>query len=268
MKRYWIGILAIAAITFSAGPFVIQILASLRPESEITRLGLPTSISLDSYAAAFEGRPFARVIANSVVVAGATTALCVLVGAAAAFALAKLDLRGKRLLLGVTLAATMFPPVATLSPLYLLIRSLGLYDRLGGLILPYTSFALPLTIWVLHGFFRDIPDEIYQAARIDGCSRFTAFWKVLLPLAAPGLGATAILVFISAYNELIYALTFTASPEQRTIPVAISLFAGEHKDPWGEIAAASVITTLPLIAVTLIFQRRIIAGITAGAVKE
>lgn len=267
MRRPWITLLALAAITFSVGPFVVQILASLRPERELTRLGLPTSISLESYAGAFRGRPFARVILNSVVVAGATTALCLAVGAAAAFALAKLDLRGKKLLLGATLSASMFPPIATLSPLYLLIRALGLYDQLAGLILPYTSFALPLTIWVLYGFFRDIPDEIYRAARVDGCSPLAAFRKVLLPLAAPGLGATAILVFLSAYNELLYALTFTSSPERRTVPVAISLFAGEHKDPWGEIAAAGVITTLPLIVVTLLFQRRIIAGLTAGAVK-
>jgi multiple sugar transport system permease protein len=267
MRRPWLWFLVIAAVTFSAGPFVLQILASLRPESEITQIGIPSSISLESYVGAFRGRPFGRVILNSAVVAGATTALCLAVGAAAAFALAKLDMRGKRLVLGGILAASMFPPIATLSPLYLVIRALGLYDRLGGLILPYTSFALPLTIWVLYGFFRDIPDEIYRAARVDGCSPFRAFREVLLPLAAPGLGATAILVFISAYNELIYALTFTSSPEQRTVPVAISLFAGEHKDPWGEIAAASVITTLPLILVTLLFQRRIIAGLTSGAVK-
>lgn len=267
MKRCWLWLLALAAVTFSAGPFLLQVLVSVTPEDEITRAGLPTSLSIESYVGAFSGRPFARVIANSVIVAGATTAACLAVGAAAAFALAKLDLRGKKVLLFGTLAASMFPPIATLSPLYLLIRAMGLYDRLGGLVLPYTSFALPLTIWVLYGFFRGIPDEIYRAARVDGCSPFMAFRKVLLPLAAPGLGATAILVFISAWNELIYALTFTSSPEQRTVPVAISLFAGEHKDPWGEIAAASVITTLPLIVVTLLFQRKIIAGLTSGAVK-
>jgi multiple sugar transport system permease protein len=153
------------------------------------------------------------------------------------------------------------------SPLYLVIRALGLRDHLAGLVLPYTAFGLPMTIWILTGFFREIPDEIYRSARVDGCSPFMAFRKVLLPLAAPGLATTGILVFISAWNEFLYALTFTSSPEQRTVPVAISLFAGEHKEPWGEIAAASVIATLPLILVTLIFQRRIVSGLTAGAVK-
>jgi multiple sugar transport system permease protein len=204
---------------------------------------------------------------NSTVVALSTTALSLFVGAAAAFALAKLPLRGRRLLLGGALLASMVPSVATLSPLYLVIRALGLRDHLLGLVLPYTTFALPMTIWILHGFFRGLPDEIYRAAVIDGCTPFQAFRKVMLPLAAPGLGTTAILVFISAWNELVYALTFISSPEARTVPVAISMFAGEHREPWGEIAAASVLAMLPVIAAALLFQRWILRGLTAGAVK-
>jgi multiple sugar transport system permease protein len=161
----------------------------------------------------------------------------------------------------------MFPPIATVSPLFLIIRALGLRDELAGLVLPYTTFALPMTLWILTGFFRDLPDDLYRAALLDGCSPFQAFRRVLLPLAAPGIAATAILVFIFAYNEFLYALTFTSSPEKRTVPVAISLFAAEHKEPWGEIAAASVIATLPLVVVTLLFQRKIVAGLTAGGVK-
>jgi multiple sugar transport system permease protein len=134
-------------------------------------------------------------------------------------------------------------------------------------VLPYTTFALPLTIWIMHGFFRALPDELLRAALIDGCTPWSAFWKVMLPLAAPGLGTTAILVFISAWNELIYALTFISSPEARTVPVAISMFAGEHKEPWGEIAAASVVAMLPVIAAALLFQRWIVRGLTSGAVK-
>jgi multiple sugar transport system permease protein len=267
MRRAGLWFAAIAAATFCVGPFLWLVITSLRPEGEITSLGLPSSISLASYAGAFQGRPFGRVLLNSLAVAASTTLLCLAIGGAAAFALAKLAVRGRRLLLGAALAVSMFPPIATVSPLYLVIRALGLRDQLAGLVLPYTTFALPLTIWILHGFFHEIPDELYRAARVDGCSPLQALRRVLLPLAAPGLATTAILVFIASWNEFLYALTFTSSPEKRTVPVAVSLFAGEHKEPWGEIAAASVIATLPLVAVTLLFQRRIVRGLTAGAVK-
>jgi multiple sugar transport system permease protein len=267
MKRLIVIVAIIATVIFCVGPFAWQILTSLRPESELTRVALPSSVSLRSYAGAFEGRPFGRVIFNTALVASATTVLCLAIGSLAAFALAKMPFRGKKLLLGLALMVSMFPPIATVSPLYLVIRALGLRDQLPGLVLPYATFALPLTLWILTGFFRDIPDELYRAARLDGCSPFQAFTKVLLPLAVPGLATTGILVFISAWNEFLYALTFTSSPHKRTIPVAISLFAAEHKEPWGEIAAASVIATLPLIVVTLLFQRKIVAGLTAGAVK-
>ncbi len=267
MKRFALLFAVVAAVTFCAGPFLWQALTSLRPEGEITRIDLPSELSIQSYIGAFTGRPFGRVILNSFLVASFTTLLCLAVGASAAFALAKLEFRGKNLLLGLSLVVSMFPPVATVSPLYLVIRALGLRDHLAGLVMPYTTFALPMTLWILTGFFRDLPDELYRAARIDGCTPFQAFRRVLLPLIAPGIGTTAILVFIFSWNEFLYALTFTSSPEKRTIPVAISLFAAEHKEPWGEIAAASVVATLPLILITLLFQRKIIAGLTAGAVK-
>jgi multiple sugar transport system permease protein len=256
------------AVLFCTGPFLWQVLTSLRPEDELTSLALPSALSLESYQRAFGGQALlGRAMLNSTAVALVTTALSLFVGAAAAFALAKLPMRGRRLLLGGALLASMFPSVATLSPLYLVIRALGLRDHLLGLVLPYTTFALPMTIWILHGFFRGLPDELYRAAVIDGCTPFQAFRKVMLPLAAPGLGTTAILVFISAWNELVYALTFISSPEARTVPVAISMFAGEHREPWGEIAAASVLAMLPVIAAALLFQRWILRGLTAGAVK-
>lgn len=258
---------ALAAATFAVGPFLWQLLTSLRPAGELTRLGLPSHFTLESYLAVFQGRPFARVLLNSALVAGGTTVLCLAIGGAAAFALARLPIRGGGLLLGAALLVSMFPPVATVSPLYLLIRALGLRDHLGGLILTDTTFALPTTLWILTSFFRAIPDELYRSARIDGCSPLQAFHRVFLPIAAPALATTAILVFIFSYNELTYALTFTSSPESRTVPVALTLFAGEHEEPWGEIAAASVVSTLPLLLVTLIFQRRIVAGLTAGALK-
>ena len=266
-KRLIVIFSMVAAVTFCVGPFLWQVITSVRPEDELTRIALPTEVSLESYAGAFHGRPFGRVLLNSAMVATATTVFCLAIGASAAFALAKLEFPGRRLLLGLALAVSMFPPIATVSPLYLMIRAMGLRDELPGLVLPYTTFALPMTLWILTGFFRDIPDELYRSARIDGCTPFQAFRKVLLPLTVPGLATTGILVFIFAWNEFLYALTFTSSPEKRTVPVAISLFAGEHKEPWGEIAAASVIATLPLILVTLLFQRKIVAGLTSGAVK-
>jgi multiple sugar transport system permease protein len=267
MTKLIVAFAALAAATFFLGPFVWQILTSLKPESELTQIALPHSLSLESYAAAFGAGPFARVLANSTLVATATTLLSLAVGSPAAFALAKLRLAGTNVVLGIALAISMFPPIATVSPLYLALRSVGLLDTPAGLVLPHTTFALPLALWVLTGYFRQIPDELYRAARVDGCTTSQAFRRVMLPLAAPGLATTAILVFIFSWNELLYALTFTSSPERRTVPVAISLFAGEHAEPWGEIAAASVVATLPLVVFTLLFQRRIVAGLTQGAVK-
>ena len=267
LAAFALGFAALAVATFLLGPFGWQILTSLRPEAELTSVGLPSALSFRSYAAAFEGRPFGRVLLNSAIVAGVTTVVCIALASTAAFALAKLELRAKNLLLAVALAVSMFPPIATVSPLYLALRELHLLDTLAGLVLPHTTFALPLALWVLAGFFRDIPDELYRAARVDGCTPFQAFHRVMLPVAMPGLATTAILVFIFSWNEFLYALTFTSSPERRTVPVAISLFAGEHAEPWGEIAAASVIATLPLLAFTLVFQRRIVSGLTRGAVK-
>jgi multiple sugar transport system permease protein len=255
------------AVAFFVGPFLWLILTSVRPEGELTEVGLPSALSFDSYRSAFHGRPFARVLVNSAVVAGTTTIFCLAVASSAAFALAKLELRGKRALLSAALAVSMFPPIATVSPLYLALRDVHLLDTPLGIVIPHTTFALPLALWVLTGFFREIPDELYRAARVDGCSSFQAFHKVMIPLAMPGFATTGILVFIFSWNEFLYALTFTASPAERTVPVAISLFAGEFVEPWGEIAAASVIATLPLVIFTLAFQRRIVAGLTQGAVK-
>jgi len=148
-----------------------------------------------------------------------------------------------------------------------LIVVMAVLTVLAGLVLPYSTFALPLTLWLLTSFFRDVPDEIYRAALADGCTPWQAFVRVYLPLSWPALATSAILVFIFSWNELLYALSFISTPEKRTIPVAIALFAGEHVEPWGQIAAASVVATLPLVALTVLFQRRIVAGLTAGAVK-
>lgn len=267
MRRALLGLAVLLAVTFCAGPFVWQLLTSLRPEHELTSLGIPSTLSLESYRRAFAGQPLGRAIWNSALVASTTTAVCLSVGAAAAFALAKMEIRGRQIILGAALLASMFPSVATVSPLYLILRALGLRDHLGGLVLPYTTFALPMTLWMMHSFFRQVPSGIYRAAISDGCSPFQALTKVMLPLAAPALATTAILVFISSWNELLYALTFISSARSRTVPVAISMFAGEHKEPWGEIAAASVVAMMPVIVAALVFQRFIVTGITTNVRK-
>ncbi len=267
MSRPKLLLFAALYLAFFMGPFLWQALTSLWPEGELTA-PWPSRLTFDNYAAVFAERGFARVVLNSLLVAFGTTLYCLTVGATAAFALAKLRFPGRDLLLMVALAISMFPPIATVSPLYLMLRAVGLRDSLIGLVPPYATFALPLTLWILTSFFRQIPDELYRAARVDGCTPFMAFRKVLLPLAAPGMGTTAILVFIFSWNEFLYALTFLSTPDKRTIPVAISLFATDFRDPWGQIAAASVVATLPLVLLTVAFQRRIVSGLTAGAVKE
>lgn len=258
---------ATAAIGFCLGPFAWQVLTALRPEAELTRRGLPSTLSLDAFHAVLVGRPFARSLWNSLLVASATTTIAIALGGAAAFAVAKLPLRSRRLVLALALATSMFPPIATVSPLFLVVRALGLRDELAGLVLPSTGFALPLAIWILSDFFAALPHDLYRAARVDGCSPRQVLTRVFAPVAAPAIATTAILVFVQTWNELLFALTFTSSPEQRTVPVAIALFAAEHREPWGEIAAASVVATVPLLVVTLLFHRRVVAGLTAGAVK-
>jgi len=258
LKRVGTYFAAAAILGFCLAPLAWIFFHSLRSADG--------SISVVNYASVFEESIFARAILNSLLVASGTTLCCIALGASAAFAVAKLEFVGRRAVLAVALVVSMFPPIATVSPLFLIIRGLGLRDTLAGLVFPYTVFALPLTLWVLSSFFREIPDELYSAARLDGCSPFQAFWKIFLPLAAPGLATTAILVFVFSWNEFLFALTFVSSPEKRTIPVAIALFATGQTEPWPEIFAASVVVTVPLVLLTLALQRKILSGLTAGSV--
>jgi trehalose/maltose transport system permease protein len=259
----------VAVLLWSLAPFLWQLVTSLKPGAEITALPplLPERVTFAHYAAIFTDTSFLRLMANSAVVAAGATLLAVALGALAAFALAKLHVRRRALILALVLAVSMFPPIATVSPLFLVINALGLRDTLTALIFTYTGFALPLAIWLLTGFFRHVPDEIYLAARVDGCTPFQAFRRVLLPLAAPGLVTTAVLAFILCWNEFLYALSFTATDAARTLPVGIALFPGLHEVPWGEIAAACVAATAPVLLLALLFHRRIVEGLAAGAVK-
>jgi len=258
-----------AVLTAIALPLWLAGVASLTPEEHLfagVRL-LPVDPTLDHYRALFTERAFWLPIRNSLVVASATTLLCLALGAPCAYAIARLRFRGRTALLAAIMAVTMFPQISIVSPLYLLLRALGLIDSYPGLVLPYVTFAMPLTIWLLVGFFRQLPGEIEQAARVDGASRARVLGEIVLPLAAPALAATAILTFIYCWNEFLFALSFTLGPDRQTAPVAIALFRGQYQVPWGEILAAAVVSTAPVAALVLAFQRRIVSGIVSGAVK-
>jgi multiple sugar transport system permease protein len=269
MKRVGFYLLLISLIFYCSCPLIWQVITSIKPNCELTVIPplLPEQPTISHYFSIFGAYPFLRIILNSIIIAVGTTVLSIIIGSLCAFGLAKLRVKYKTFILGFVLSVSMFPPIATVSPLYIIIRALGLRDTWLALVLTYTTFSLPLSIWILTNFFREIPDEIYYAAKVDGCSTFQIFYKIMLPLSVPGIFTTAILVFIFSWNEFLFALTFTSTAASRTIPVAIALFPGVHEVPWGEIAAASVLVTIPLIILVFVFQRRIVEGLTAGAVK-
>lgn len=251
-------------------PFFWQISTSLKPPEQLNKMPpdwIPSPVYFGSYIATFTKHPFTIYLENSLIVAAATTLYSIILGALCAYAVARLRFKGKNLILMLVLSVSMFPSIAILSPLYILLRDFKLLNTFEGLILPYTTHGLPLTIWILASFFKDIPVELEESARIDGTSRLGAFWRVIIPLAAPGVFTTAILVFIGAWNEFLFAFSFMSKDIMRTVPVGIAMFPGEHDLPWGDISAASVIVTVPLIIMVLVFQRRIISGLTSGAVK-
>jgi trehalose/maltose transport system permease protein len=217
----------------------------------------------------FRDQPFARTIVNSLLVASLATAVSLLLAALAAYALSRLRFGGRRSVLMAILSVSMFPQIAVLSGMFELVRWLGLYNSLAGLVLSYLILTLPFTTWVLTAFMRELPGELEESAIVDGAPRWRILCDIFLPLMAPALAATGLLAFILAWNEFLFALTFTLSPEQRTVPVAIALISGAsaYELPWGRVMAASVIVTLPLIVLVLVLQRRIVSGLTAGAVK-
>jgi multiple sugar transport system permease protein len=268
-RRPVFGLLVAAMLTFLLAPPAWQLITSMKPQSQLGSLPpvLPHPPTLEHYRSVFEGRPFGRYILNSAAVAMGTTVFALGLGAPAAYALARLNLPGAAPLLFAFLAVSMVPPIAIVSPLYLAIRALGLRDTWWGLMAADTVFVLPLTIWILATFFEDLPPDLERAARVDGATALGAFLHVALPVAAPGVAAAAILAFIFAWNEFLFALVFTSSPAAQTVPVGIALFPGLHEMPWGQLAAASLLASLPVLALVLVFQRRIVQGITAGAVK-
>lgn len=253
-------------------PFIWQALTALKPPGELFGASafkpFPVNPTFDNFISVFTQRPFAQYLLNSTIVAVFTTMYCVFIAAIAAYAIARLQFWGKSVILGLVLAVSMFPQIATISPIFMFMENVGLTNSYLGLIIPYTTFALPLALWNLTVFFRKIPFELEEAAKMDGASTMQAFWKVIFPLAIPGTFTTAILVFIAAWNEFFFALTINTDEAMKTVPVGIAMFQGRFSIPWAEISAASVIVTIPLVVMVLIFQRRIVAGLTSGAVKE
>jgi len=257
-------------VLYSVFPFYYAVISSLRSGSAIFSTSiLPTTFSLDNYLATFTEQPFARNIVNSVVVAAVVVLASLALGVTAAYALARVSFRGRGLLLLTILSVSMFPQVAVLSGMFELVRALGLYNALPGLMLSNMILTLPFTVWVLTTFMRELPKELEEAALVDGASDWVIVRRVFLPLLGPALVTTGLLAFIAAWNEFLFALTFTLTNEQRTVPVAIALITGAsaRELPWGNLMAASVLVTVPLVVLVLVFQRRIVAGLTAGAVK-
>ncbi len=273
MKHRARGVLDILVLLGLAGyavPFFWQLLTSFKPEAELLRLPplLPTQLTLDHYRVVFERSLVPRALVNSVGIATLTTLLALVLGIPASYAIARLPVPGKSILLLAIVGSTAFPQIATVSPLYLILRELGLRDTWTALVLAHTSFALPLTIWLLAGFIRELPPVLEEAAQVDGASPARMFTSIILPLLAPGLASTTLLTFLFSWNEFLFAYTFTATEASRTVPVALALFPGVYEVPWGDIAAASMLVSLPPVLIVLGLQRHFIRGLLAGAIRD
>ncbi|WP_409526550.1 carbohydrate ABC transporter permease [Nitrincola sp. MINF-07-Sa-05] len=265
---FWLLILSI--MMFSVFPFYYAILTSFKSSAQLFNIDyLITSLNFSNYQTVLSQSSFVKSLWNSLLVSTLTVAISLLFGLTAAYALGRVEFRGRGTVLLIVLAVSMFPQVAVLSGLFEVIRALNLYNNPLGLVFSYTIFTLPFTVWVLTTFMRQLPKELEEAAIVDGASPVVTLFKVFMPLLWPAMVTTGLLAFIAAWNEFLFALTFTLTDDQRTVPVAIALISGgsAYELPWGIIMAASVIVTVPLVVLVLIFQRRIVSGLTAGAVK-
>jgi len=267
-------ILIAVIFIYALFPFYWVVRSSFTPEVNLFQTPIqyfPAHPTLANYRGALSANFFTDALLNSVIVAGSVTLLSLAIGSSAAFALGRFKFHGRSFVLYLVLSMTIFPQIAILGALYTMVTKFNLYDTLGALIFSYLIFTLPFTIWVLTSFMRTLPGDLEEAAYVDGATPLQVFWKVLLPLIAPGLVTTGLLAFISAWNEYLYALSFIQSPNHYTVPLAITSFVSNTGSafavPWGQIMAATVIVTLPLIILVLVLQKRIIAGLTAGAVK-
>ena len=269
-ERLWWACGGVLVVAYALVPVAWLVSLSLKPAEDLgDNRFLPRQVTFEHYASIFQDAQFASALWNSAGIAAISTLAALLLGAGAAYAIVRLQFSGRRLMLAAALAVAMFPPVSIIGPLFNMWRTLGLYDTWAGLVLPYMTFTLPLAIWTLAAFFREIPWELEKAARVDGASPGQAFVHVILPLAAPGVFTAAILVFMFAWNDFLFAISLTSTNDARTVPAAIAFFTGSSlfELPTGAIAAAAVVVTLPVILVVLLFQRRIVAGLTSGAIK-
>jgi multiple sugar transport system permease protein len=263
-------LLNILFLFFFLFPFYWQTVTALKPPSELYAqpiVWFPSHLYWGHFVDVLTGVTFTHNILNSVIVASSTAAVSLLIGSLAAYALAKLPLPAKRTILMLVIVMVTFPAITLVASLFRVLEEFKLLDTYLGLIIPYVAFSLPFAIWVLTNFFRAIPPDLSEQAEVDGCTPLQSLTRVILPLAAPGLVTAGLLIFIGAWNEFLFAYTFISKPNMETIPVAIFNFGGLHEVPWGDISAASEIVSLPIIALVLIFQRRIVQGLTAGSLK-
>ena len=271
-SKTWLGISAIPIMLYSIVPILWMLSLSLKPSSDLADGNfIPSQISWSNYSLILTGGAkdlFLPALANSIVVCLSATVISVVLATFAAYAIARLDFPGKKLILTTALAVSIFPVISLVTPIYNLWRAIGLFDTQIGLIIPYLSLTLPISIWTLSAFFKQIPWEMEQAAQVDGATSWQAFHKVIVPLAAPGVFTTAIISFFIAWNDFVFAISLT-SEKARTVPAALAFFTGasQFEQPTGAICAAAVIVTIPVVILVLFFQRRIVAGLTSGAVK-
>ncbi|GID91694.1 carbohydrate ABC transporter permease [Amorphoplanes digitatis] len=268
-KLMWWGVNAIVLL-YAFVPVIWIVSLSVKDDATLNDgKYLPTSPSDDSYTAIFSNQDFLRALFNSIGICIIATAIAIAFGTMAAYAIARLQFPGKMLIVAAALLVSMFPQIALVTPLFKIETSIGLFDTWAGLIIPYVAFALPLAIYTLSAFFREIPWDLEKAAKMDGATPYQAFRQVITPLAMPGIFTTAILVFISCWNDFLFALSLTSTSNARTVPAAMSYFTGAttFEKPTGPIAAAAVVITIPIVIFVLVFQRRIVAGLTSGAVK-
>jgi multiple sugar transport system permease protein len=271
-RRAKYGLIAgsVLVVAYTLVPVVWIVSLSFKEGDDINNNQFwPTSWSWDNYSTVFDTDLFTAALRNSIGISLIATAISVVLATLAAYAISRLDFPGKRLVLTTALAVAVFPVISIATPLFNLWRTIGLYDTWLGLIIPYLSLTLPISIWTLSAFFREIPWELEQAAQVDGATTWQAFRRVIVPLAAPGVFTTAIISFFIAWNDFVYGITLTSTDAARPVPAALAFFTGESQfqQPTGAISAAAVVVTIPVVVLVLLFQRRIVAGLTNGAVK-
>lgn len=269
MKKVLLYTAVVAILFFSLLPFLWFVDTSLKTETEITAIPpvLLPSGSMEFYTSGFERYSLLAYVKNSVIVASSTTLVTLSLSILAGYSLSRLRIRYKGLIMGSLLTVSMFPQISIAGPVWRIMQSLGWLNTYQGLIIPYVTLTLPLGVWITASFFKDLPEEIEDAARIDGCGHFQTLFRIMLPLAGPGIFTAAILVFIYAWNEFFFALLIMTEQGVQTLPVGIALFQGQYTMPWGEIAAASTVATVPIVILVFFFQKKIVSGLSAGALK-